>query len=442
MCIWGLTTLYAQAPRFTLNKEKVSEGEDFWLTIQAQEQMQLPVFPDISGAIKVKTLSRPNEKGGLTFIQVYQAVQVGTLLVPSFQVNLEKKTVNSPPMSIKVKHKEPNLQIAYQATAFHPDLLVSISPTTCFVGEQIHIQAYLFVPMEERDNYVLESRALSRFQKQLHLNGFWVEERDIDAMIEKDTILNGKKGTMKLLFDAFEFPNVEKELLLDNITLQVLHKYILPFGANSKDLNEKNTELRVNTLKLPPLNIKVTALPTTSLLNAQNVGDFTITSELSDRRPFTGDALTLKINIEGVGDIAHLPKPMLHMPPSFFSDEPIVRTTLHKSAEALSGNKQFIYEFYPTQAGDFDLGKVALYYFNSTKKTYDSISIPLSNVHVRGEDKTQEVPMSNRELFYKAALKTTDKATTVPHLLVIILQALLSLFTCMLVIGLWIKMKS
>lgn len=441
LCILGLNSLFAQAPRFTLNKEKILEGEDFWLTIESQEQIQLPVFPDIPGAIKVKTISRPNEKGGLAFIQVYQAAQVGTLLVPSFRVNLEKKSVNSPPLSIKVKHKEQNLQSAYQATAFHPNLLLSLTPTACFVGEQIHIQAYLFVPTEERDNYVLESRALSRFQKQLHLNGFWVEENEVEVMTEKDTILNGKMGTIKLLFDAFEFPKAEKDLLIDNISLQVLHKYILPFGANSKDLNEKNSELRVNSLKLTPLKIKVNALPTTSLLNAQSVGDFTITSELSDRRPFTGDALTLKVNIEGAGNIAHLPKPILQMPPSFFSDEPSVRTTLHKSQELLSGNKQLIYEFYPTQAGDFDLGQIVLYYFSTTKKRYDSISIPLSSVHVRGEDKTQEVQMSNRELFYKAALNSTDKATIIPDFIVIALQVLLSIFTGILALGLWIKMK-
>lgn len=441
LCILGLNNLCAQSPRFLLSKEKVLEGENFWLTIESEKQMEMPVFPDISGAIKVKTLSRANEKGGVSFIQVYQAAQVGTLLVPSFRVNLEKQHVNSPPLRLKVKHKEQNSQTVYQATAFHPSLLLSLTPKVCFVGEQVHIQAYLFVPIEERDNYVLDSRALSKFQKQLQLNEFWVEEKDVDLIAEKDTILNGKMGIIKLLYDAFEFPKSAKKLQIDNISLQVLHKYILPYGTNSKDLNEKNSELRLTSLKLAPFEINVKPLPTTSLLNAQTVGEFTITSELSDKRPFTGDALTLKINIAGTGNIGHLPKPILPIPPSFFNDEPSVRINLHKTDSLLSGNKQFVYEFYPTQAGDFDLGQVVLYYFSTSKKRYDSIQIPLPNVHVRGEDKTQDVQMSNRELFYKTALNTNNQATTSPNFLVITLQVLLSILTGILAFSIWTKMK-
>lgn len=412
---------YGQAVRFKLDKEKLLEGEEFALTVESRQSVNPPAFPDVEGAVKLKLFNQSGEEGS-RYIQLYQTVRSGKITIQPFKVANAEKTFSSPKFELRVKRKGHKAYFAYKPTPFSPQIHLVFSQKELYVGEQAHLLAYLLVPVAETNNFVLDKREVARFQAELLPRYFVKVRRDEDFFAEKDTLIGKMLYRCFVLEDAFIFGNYAGSYEF-KANLQLLHLYLTPYAANAKEINESNSELRKEPLASPTEKMTIKPLPENKPLSFA-VGEFQMRTQLSDDHPFTGDPLTLKINIEGSGNIEAVPPPMMDIPPQFYRQSPEVLSSVQLTRDKLTGVKHFYYEFYPTQAGDFEFGPIAFYFFNTAKHSFDSIVVPRQKIYVRGEENKEHTPVSECERFYESQTKSSSKATPLGRIFVLCVSVL------------------
>jgi hypothetical protein len=115
------------------------------------------------------------------------------------------------------------------------------------------------------------------------------------------------------------------------------------------------------------------------------VGDFTMKVNVDKSQLKENDALTVKIELAGTGNIKLVESPRLNLPPDFETYDPKVSSNI--AATGNSGNKVFEYLAIPRHPGKFRIPPVEFAFFNPASGNYKSISSPEYNISVgKGDD--------------------------------------------------------
>ena len=398
---------------FDISKKEISLEENFFVSVRIKNKsLDKPIiFPEITGITKDQLFTRPlSTAGGNVYIQTYLPDNIGQVTIPSFEVWLSGKKYASPVFTLSIKKGISGKETKeYTATNFEPRLVLETTPNPAYLGAQLNTQIALYLPQSQESNFEIPVQALYEVQKQVRKEAFWTEEVPLSAPSEKDTLISGEKYVRFKLYQAFLFPLDTGKIAWENVFLRLKRKYVSDDAPNAKDMQSPRISFRWDTVKMQRHDLAIRPLPPTTLLNAHNVGDWTMTTEISDREAFTGDAITLKVAIQGTGNVALIPKPIINIPKSLIGDEPLISSLIQRDSTGISGTKYFIFEWLPTQAGHFELGPIVLYYFNSTTQTYDSLRSEIYRLHITGEDKSLQLVGSDREDFYENALhKASD----------------------------------
>jgi hypothetical protein len=133
-----------------------------------------------------------------------------------------------------------------------------------------------------------------------------------------------------------------------------------------------------------PINITVKPLPVdtrpTSFTGA--VGKFNMTATVDKTNLSTDDALTLKVNISGQGNVNLLNAPKLEVPPVFEKYDPKVSDNIEKNSNPLSGNRQFEFVLMPLEAGEQTIPPVEFSYFDPAANSYKTITSDAFHINV------------------------------------------------------------
>jgi len=112
------------------------------------------------------------------------------------------------------------------------------------------------------------------------------------------------------------------------------------------------------------------------------VGDYKMTSSISPENVKANDAVTIKIDISGNGNIKLIKNPEIVFPNDFEIYDPKVNLNIKTSTSGVSGNKSIEYLAIPRYAGDFTIPSVAFSYFDIKSGTYKTLSTPEYKLHV------------------------------------------------------------
>ena len=137
-------------------------------------------------------------------------------------------------------------------------------------------------------------------------------------------------------------------------------------------------------IQSPIVKVTVKPLPTAGRPASFNgaVGKFTMTAQLDKKELSTDDALTLKVNIAGQGNVNLLSAPPLNIPPAFEKYDPTVTDNIEKNSNPLSGSRQFQYALMPQEKGDYDLPPVEFSYFDPAAQAYKTLTSSSFAIHV------------------------------------------------------------
>jgi hypothetical protein len=250
-------------------------------------------------------------------------------------------------------------------------LRVVPSKTKAFVGEQITVEWFLYL-VERQSNYSPT--------KEPRTDGFWVEELEVPNQ-------NGHLALSEQVLDGRVYlvgPLLRKALF----GLRPGKYTITPLEA---DISRADFfRVQSEHLKAEPVTIEVLPLPAGAPagFDASAVGEFKLTAEVDRDHVQVGDAVTLKLHLEGQGNLHKIPMPTLSKLDGWKVYDPKVSTQLARG-DAVSGNKTAEYLLLPERPGETTVPAFNFSYFNPQKGAYATEKTTPILLTVTGEARPQ-----------------------------------------------------
>ena len=179
------------------------------------------------------------------------------------------------------------------------------------------------------------------------------------------------------------------------IRREVRHKYSDPFFDDFAfpDVQEIPVKLRSK-----PVTVTVKPLPPNAPSSFKGaVGNFRISSSLSNNTTATNEPITLKVTITGRGNLKLINEVAVNVPYDMDRYDPVINTHMDNP---LSGYKTFEYLIMPKVAGDFTIPPVEFTYFDADARQYKTLKTQSYSIHVnkgQGDTLMASLPGLNKE---------------------------------------------
>ncbi len=277
---------------------------------------------------------------------------------------------------------------------------VTVDKNKVHVGEQVtaSYKLYARVPMNV---------SISKLPS---LNGFWTQDFTMPGGPVKpvEETYNGKKYQVFTLKKSALFPQQTGTLELDPAEAEGVARLVQKtqsrspfddpffqsaFGSlmmNDPLFNDDffgqmmYKDVRVH-LKSTSVKINVTPLPEADKPEGFGgaVGKFTATGNIDKTELTTDDVLTLKLTINGSGNLKLIESPKLILPNGLTTFDPTVIDTVTGRTNAISGSKIITYSITPNTPGDYVIPAMNFSYFDPESGKYASSQVGPFKVNVK-----------------------------------------------------------
>lgn len=449
------SAVYAQNVSFYLNAEDLTTDDILTYTVELTDLKQSRVpqadFPDIKGfAFGGSMTSNRNINGriSISLSANYFPQRTGNFNIPSIRYRLGGKTYDSPKFKVRVKkgtgkkksqNTNPNYRFPLddlfssrqpqrrtpKATDLPESTLKDInldsvnrdyfltyhlSNKEVYIGEQLKGEVVMYVKEEIDQRIKVEMESIFEMQQRLKNQGFFQEIVDVRRFYPKRVLIDGETYVATVLYKVILFPIRTGPIALDETYLEA-NLYEESQGRSPLDdfFGSRGTPKRVK-IEGPAINIASQPLPAGGPEGTSMVGVYKMGAEISQQELKTGEAIELKVTIQGTGHPAMMQAPQLNAPESFQTEEPSSDFSTNLRNDAFWGEKTFNYVLTPTQPGNYNLGPLKFYYFNSEKMVYDSLTLEDIPVRISGDaillDNNQGGGLAN---FYQKSIETSSK---------------------------------
>lgn len=424
-------TLYGQEIEFRASaRDVVSVGEQFRLIYSINGQasgFRSPViknFSILSGPNQSQSSSMQIINGQVSrsveysFTYILQATTEGTYTILPASVNVDGKTYQSNPVTIRVtKGNDPARQQDQQQGGAAPsgeitskDLFVRAvaSKSNPIQGEQIIVtyKLYTRVPVAEYSitrspstagfwlqDLIKDSKKLNQYRETIDGQEYVVAE------IKKDALFAQKSGTLSIEpLELDVLAQIQRKVARRNFNDPFFDSFFNDSFLGSTYQNVKKT-IRSNELK-----INVRPLPGDSRPAGYTggVGEFTINASVDRNQLKANEALTLKFSVTGKGNIKLIEKPSIVFPPDFEVYDPRITENITTSANGVSGTRNFEYLIIPRNAGKYNLKPISFSYFDLSNQSYKTLTSQGFDITVeKGDGRTSDIITSTDKEEFK-----------------------------------------
>jgi hypothetical protein len=151
-------------------------------------------------------------------------------------------------------------------------------------------------------------------------------------------------------------------------------------------------------LTAPGVTIHVNALPGGKPAGfSGGVGKFTMTPSISQTELQANEAVTVKLDISGAGNMKLLKTPAIDWPEGFEPYDPKVTNNFKTTTAGVSGTKSIEYLAIPRSAGEYTIPAVKFSYFDIDDKAYKTLSTPEYTIRVKRGAGTNDANGDNSE---------------------------------------------
>lgn len=205
------------------------------------------------------------------------------------------------------------------------------------------------------------------------LKGFHVQEVPLPRTKEPKQVTVGGRTYNNVLWSQYVvFPQQTGKLVIPEVTFEATVaqrvRSLDPWDAffNSGSAYSEVTK----NLKTPSITINVEPLPTKPANYSGAVGKFSMKSELTPKQIKTGEALTLKITVSGVGNMKLIKTPDVNVPKDFEVYDPKVTDNTEITRNGMEGSKTFEYVYVPRNPGHYTIPPVEFCYYDLESNSY------------------------------------------------------------------------
>jgi hypothetical protein len=277
------------------------------------------------------------------------------------------------------------------------------SKTKAFAGEQITVEWQMYLT-ERQNNYAPT--------KEPRTDGFWAEELEVPQ----------NRGSLSLSEQVIEgrvylfAPLMRKALFGLNPG-----KYtITPLEADIARVDFFGATVKSEHLKADPVAIEIVPLPTGAPagFDPSAVGRFSIAAEIDRNQVQVGDAVTLKLRLDGQGNLRKIGLPAMPRLDGWKIYEPKVNVQMNRG-DVVGGSKTAEYLLLPERPGQTTIPAFSFSYFDTQKAAYATVKTEPIQLTVTGEAAPAQGPRT-------AAAVTTPASSGSENLLALDVRPLRS----------------
>ncbi len=444
---WGFSAPSLQAEEVrvsaSLNKSSAQVGEEIRLNIRVTGQggnLQAPRLPALEGIETYYTgrashiafingVSSSNVEFGYTLIPQ----RVGHFTLSSIEIQAGPGVLKTEPLEIEVSGG-PNPMARPQgaqrvaASSSMPASMPQPAPQDeSFVAssgqdDNIFVQAWvdrktLYQNEQMLLTYSLYTRYDTRyegFEKEPETSGFWIEEFPMDREVPRETVkVNGKRYVKADVKKLALFPTAPGNYTIQPGSLKVSIREE-PQGASAFDEFFSDSFFtggsffarRQNRLLQPPsIQLVVKPLPEAgkpaSFQGA--VGSFRLSATIDKNKVKQNEPVTLKMVIEGNGNIETLTRPKVPELTGFKTYDADANSKLFQTGNVIGGTKSFEVVFIPKEEGNSFIPPLEFSYFDPRQGKYLTLKTPNFPIEVEHSEQNFQMPqeLSGNTLFQK-----------------------------------------
>ena len=344
---------------------------------------------------------KTTSSSSVTFTYTVQADKAGSYHIPAATVTAKGETVKSASPTITVlpggsgrssggatQQGQGQAQPHSQADRMHTqnvgdrisskDIFIAVTASKKRVYEQeavlLTYKLYTLVNVSEMQGKMPE------------LDGFHVQELNRQRQPElKMEHYNGKNYGTVVWSQYVVFPQQTGTLTIPEIKFEAtviqqnrsLDPFEAFFGGGSM-----MQEVR-KTVMAPAVTLQVDALPTPKPANFSGaVGKFSVTSALTPQQLKANDATTLRVTVNGTGNMKLMNAPAVAWPKDFESYDPKTEEKTRIGASGSTGSVQYDYIAVPRHQGKYELPPVEFCYFDPDARAYRTLQTDAYTIDV------------------------------------------------------------
>lgn len=379
-----------------VDRNPVGMGEQFTLSFTltnagAGGGKNLQV-PDLS---KFMIMAGPNQSSSMqivngsvsssvTYHYILQPREAGRIAIGAASIDAGGKNYKSAPIVLEVVKSSTK---AKQTSAAQDDisgqiadnlfLKATVDRTHVTQGEQINLIFKLYTRLSV-NNYAVE--------KTPNMTGFWGEDVETPKNIQLATeTVNGKQFRVGIIKKMALFPtqagNLEISPMEVQTTVQVQDRRTAdPFDSFFRDPFGRTVNYKV---KSETIRIRVDPLPPDPPADFKGaVGQFTMNATVDRKATRTNEAVNLKVNVSGTGNIKLIESPVVELPADFEQYSPKVSDNINRTSERVSGSKTFEYVLIPRYPGVKPIKPVSFSFYDPSKRSYVTLHSPQIDLNV------------------------------------------------------------
>ncbi|AKQ64344.1 BatD [Myxococcus hansupus] len=386
----------------TVDREEVGTEDTFRLTVvvvdaPSNAQVKVPESDDFA----ILSSSRSSQRsislsgGGPAVIQdvtrqvlTMQARRAGRLKIPPSQITVNGKTYRTQPVELTVREgrvggppasaqsgrgRQPDpfssmqSQMQQMEEAFgdmmEPDrptiprgdsdlfLRASLDRDAVYVGEQVTLSLYIYSRVD------LSSVDAVTMPK---LEGFWTEEVESPTQLSgEQRVVDGIPYRAYLLRRRAIFPVKSGTLAITPAEADITTGFL--FAGHR--VHRVSNALKVKVKPLPPGGPE-------NLPNA-HVGSWRLSMDVSQTQVELGQPVTVKVTLEGVGNVKNVTPPVLKGPAALKIYDPTTSDKVSQQRHRVQGRRVMEYLVMPQRTGSFTLPALEFTYFDPRARKYE-----------------------------------------------------------------------
>jgi len=394
-------------------KTTVSIGESFTLTYTLNSQgtdfrgPRLNGLDVISGPFTSTSSSIQSVNGRTTmsvhysFQYILQANREGTFDIPPATITVDRRTITSNLLTIKVVKNGTGQAGTSQGQSYgnsQQQANVQTNPN------DVMLKAYVSNPNPQQGEgisvtykiYTKVPVSQIMFSKEPSFPGFWSQSltKEKEKLQQYTQIIDGQQYIVADLRKYTLFPLKSGKLTIEPLELecqaQIKRQSKTRTGDpffddffNDSFFNTSYTPVE-KSLRASPLVINVRPLPSTGVPGdfAGAVGSFDFHTELDRTKVKTNEAINLKCVVSGEGNLQLIDKLNVTFPPDFETYDPKVSNDIRSSEKGVSGSQIFEYLIIPRKPGKFNLKPISFSYYDLKKMKYVTLTSPAYTIDV------------------------------------------------------------
>ena len=416
--------------RFTMEcPEVVEAGEQFRLGFTLNERgtdLQLPdlsnfdvlMGPSTSQSSSIQIINgKTTQTLSFSYIFILRAKKEGNFTIRPASIKVDGKTYESNTLTIQVVKGQPpqaagqqNNQQDNQEQKQTPTgniskenlfVRIAVDKTNVSKGEQIisTIKLYISqnVPLNGFDEVKLPT-----------YEGFWTKDIEVPTQVNfTREVYNGKIYQVGVLKKTILFPQQTGAIRINPFEITcVVRQRVRQQQSFFDDFFDNYQMVKAKVIS-EPVTINVKDLPNQPANFSGAVGNFNLISSVDKTNVKSNEAVTLKLTVNGSGNLTLINPPKIELPQDFEAYEPKTSDRVIASDNGLNGSVTFEYLFIPRFAGNFTIPSVRFVFFNPSTRQFETQTTDAYNIKVeKGSDDTNASVVSS---FSKENVKMIGK---------------------------------